>query len=86
MRSGLRPSLSSARTGITLNSAPVRATAFMKLTRLTSMKPVRPVRMRTCEPNGGNRYSGSELSTLRPGFVSGMNVHATAAARTPVIA
>ena len=67
-----------------LNSAPVRATAFMKLTRLTSMKPLWPVRIATCERKGGS--AASELPALRADFVSGMSAHASAALRTPATA
>ena len=41
------------RTGMTLNSAPVRVKALAKLTRLTRRNPIRPARTRSCARNGG---------------------------------
>ena len=53
IRSGLSRRRSWPRTGITLNSAPVRVKALAKLTRLTRRNPTRPARIRSCAANGG---------------------------------
>jgi hypothetical protein len=46
---------------MTLKSAPVRATAFMKLTRATRTKPAWLVSRRTCAANGGGAAASAAL-------------------------
>ena len=71
---------------MTLKRPPVRATAFMKLTRLTSMNPAWPVRMRTWEPKDGNADGESAASRRCASLVSGIHIQARAAATTPATA